>query len=163
MNAPAAVRAQAWCTFRLAGGDYGVELAHVQEVLRPLPVTRLPLAPPAIAGLINLRGRIVPVVDTCLVLGRGAAPARSTDPAARGAFVVVRSAEGPVALLVDAIGDVRHADAAPLPSLATEPVAGRDPGGSLIACTLALPGQLLVVLDLDRVLAHAFATQEKHS
>jgi len=168
VNAPAAVSAQAWCTFRLAGGNYGVELARVQEVLRPLPVTRLPLAPPAIAGLINLRGRIVPVVDLQVVLGRESAPARSADaPASRavgssGGFVVVRSAEGPVALLVDAIGDVRRADQPPPPSLAAAPATGRAPGGPLIARTLALPGELLVVLDLDRVLARAFS-EETHS
>ena len=155
MNAPVAVSAQAWCTFRLARGNYGVELARVQEVLRPLPVTRLPLAPPAIAGLINLRGRIVPVVDTHVVLGGGPAPVRSTG------FVVVRSAQGPVALLVDAIGDVRHADAARPPSLAAEASTARDPDGSFIACTLALPGELLVVLDLDRVLARAFSVETR--
>ena len=165
MNAPGTVSAQAWCTFRLAGGNYGVELARVQEVLRPLPVTRLPLAPPAIAGLINLRGRIVPVVDLQVVLGTESAPARSTAaPAHRptgGGFVVVRSAEGPIALRVDAIGDVRRADQPPPPSLPAEPSPGRDADGSFIARTLALPGELLVVLDLDRVLACAFSEEER--
>ena len=138
---------QAWCTFRLAGGDYGVELARVQEVMRSQPVTRLPHAPHAIAGLMNLRGRIVPVVDTRRLLGID--EPRSGDVARRGGFVVVRGAEGPVALLVDAIGDVRRAEDTP-PSLpATE--------SPFIARTLALPGQLLVVLDLDRALERAFA------
>ena len=156
VSAPAAVRERAWCTFRLGDGHYGVELARVEEVLRPLPVTRLPYAawppgaqPRGIAGLMNLRGRIVPVVDLRAVLGLGAAPAA---PAAAG-LVVVRSAEGPVALLVDAIADVRRADAP-----GTSEV--RDDGGSLVAGTLALPNELLVVLDLDRVLARAFGALE---
>lgn len=164
MSAPGTVSAQAWCTFRLAGGNYGVELARVQEVLRPLPVTRLPLAPRAIAGLINLRGRIVPVVDLQVVLGTESAPARSTVAPAgptRGGFVVVRSPEGPMALLVDAIGDVRRGDDAPPPSLAAAPSTGREPDGPLIARTLALPGELLVVLDLDRVLARAFSEETR--
>ena len=139
---------QAWCTFQLAGGDYGVELARVQEVLRSQPVTRLPHAPSAIAGLMNLRGRIVPVVDTRRLLGID--EPRSGDVARSGGLVVVRGAEGPVALLVDAIGDVRRAEDAP-PSLP----AAESP---LIARTLALPGQLLVVLDLDRALERAFAS-----
>jgi purine-binding chemotaxis protein CheW len=139
---------QAWCTFQLAGGDYGVELARVQEVMRSQPVTRLPHAPHAIAGLMNLRGRIVPVVDTRRLLGID--EPRSGDVARSGGLVVVRGAEGPVALLVDAIGDVRRAEDAP-PSLP----AAESP---LIACTLALPGQLLVVLDLDRALERAFAS-----
>jgi len=139
---------QAWCTFQLAGGDYGVELARVQEVMRSQPVTLLPHAPHAIAGLMNLRGRIVPVVDTRRLLGID--EPRSGDVARSGGLVVVRGAEGPVALLVDAIGDVRRAEDAP-PSLP----AAESP---LIARTLALPGQLLVVLDLDRALERAFAS-----
>ena len=149
MSALAAVSPQAWCTFRLGAGHYGIELSRVQEVLRPLTITRHPLAPPGIAGLTNLRGRIVTVVDLRAVLGAGAAP----DAAA--ALVVVRSAEGAVALLVDAIGDVRRVGAGGLaPSLAAEPV--RDDAGSLVARTWALPGELLVELDLDRVLERAF-------
>jgi purine-binding chemotaxis protein CheW len=160
MTASALAPAQAWCTFQLAGGDYGVELARVQEVLRSQPVTRLPHAPNAIAGLMNLRGRIVPVVDTRRLLGLDE-PRAGVER--RSGFVVVRGADGPVALLVDAIGDVRHADAALPPSLAPGPATGRDPGGSLIAATLALPGELLVVLDLDRVLARAFILEEHRS
>lgn len=151
MNTPALAIGHAWCTFRLAGADYGVELSRVQEVLRPQAVTRLPLSPPAIAGLINLRGRIVPVVDPQRVLG---------GDAGRGsAFVVVSSADGPVALLVDAIGDVRRVEGSesPPPSLAAASGRGDDKDAPLIACTLALPGQLLVVLDIDRVLERAFA------
>jgi len=159
MTTSAAVSGLAWCTFRLAGRDYGVELARVLEVLRPQPITRLPLSPPAIAGLLNLRGRIVPVVDPRVVLG---AARPSLD--ARGGLVVVSGDDGPVALLVDAIGDVRRADpAAPvlasLPGSAGHPDAGRgDDASPLVACTLALPGELLNVLDLDGVLARAFAT-----
>ena len=151
MSAPAATSPLAWCTFRLAGDHYGVELSRVQEVLRPLPVTRVPHAPPASAGLVNLRGRIVTVVDPRIVLGAGAAPA------AAGGLVVVHGTDAPVALLVDAIGDVRRVDgseASAPPSLAASPAADE---GSLIARTLALPGELLVVLDLDRVIARAFA------
>ena len=157
MSAPAAVSPQAWCTFRIAGDPYGVELPRVQEVLRPLPVTRVPLAPPAIAGLVNLRGRIVTVVDPRIVLGGEA------GPAVAGGLVVVHGTDGPVALLVDAIGDVRRTDgseSSPPPSLAVSP-AGEDEG-SLIACTLALPGELLAVLDLDRVIARAFRPAKEH-
>jgi purine-binding chemotaxis protein CheW len=146
----------AWCTFRLGAGDYGVELSRVQEVLRPQPVTRLPLSPPAVVGLMNLRGRIVPVVDPRVVLDGANARA-----AQAGGFVVVSSTDGPVALLVDAIGDVRRADdIEPPPSLTAGTPAGRAGTDEAppVARTLALPGQLLVELDLDRVLARAFAT-----
>jgi len=146
------VSAQAWCAFELAGGQYGVELARVQEVLRPQPVTRLPLAPPAIAGLLNLRGRIVPVVDPCVVLERGAAPDRE-----HGGIVVVHGADGPVALLVDAIGDVRRAGTDTAAPVLPAADAAERTTAPLVTATFALDDRLLDVLDLDRLLARAFA------
>ena len=153
MTAPALAPAQAWCTFQLAGGDYGVELARVQEVLRSQPVTRLPHAPNAIAGLMNLRGRIVPVVDTRRLLGLDE-PRAGVER--RSGFVVVRGADGPVALLVDAIGDVRRAESANPPALLAPPGATDADGPPLVTSTLEFPGLLLVDLDLDRVLERAF-------
>ena len=158
MSTALPVDALAWCTFRVAGGDYGVALARVQEVLRPLPVTRLPLGPPAIAGLINLRGRIVPVVDLRALLRPAGGPGCAGFPAApaSGGFVVVRTADGPVALLVDAIGDVRRAESANPPASLAAPGATDADGTPLVTNTLAFPGLLLVELDLDRVLERAF-------
>jgi two-component system chemotaxis sensor kinase CheA len=54
---------QLLCTFRLAGHLIGIEISAVQEVLRQQEITRLPLASPAVRGVINLRGRIVPAID----------------------------------------------------------------------------------------------------
>ena len=146
---------RAWCTFRLRDAHYGIDLARVQEVLRPLPVTRLPLAPRSIVGLMNLRGRIVPVVDLADVLVR---PAATAAPAG---LVVVRSSDGPVALTVDAIGDVWRAEAHASQPPALAAVPAPDGGGALVERTLALPGHLLAVLDLDRVLERAFAREPR--
>ena len=134
-----------WCTFRVGEGLYGVELERVREVLRPQPLTRVPLAPPAVAGLLNLRGHIVPAVDLRRLFG--------LEPRPDGAQVVVRGDDGPVSLVVDAIGDVqRRADLGP-GALDADSHPARD---SLCAYTLPLPEALLVVLDLDRVLQQAF-------
>ena len=60
---------RAMCTFVLDGKLFGVGVEWVQEVLRPQPVTRLPLAGPTVRGLINLRGQIVPAVELRRCLG----------------------------------------------------------------------------------------------
>ncbi len=136
-----------WCTFQLATGLYGVELDRVREVLRPQPLTRVPLAPPAVAGLLNLRGQIVPTVDLRVLFGL------PPLPGARSGMIVVRGTDGPVALLVDSIGDVqRHGSLAPQETDARTHVTH----DSLCAYTLPLPESLLVVLDLDQVLTRAF-------
>ena len=94
------------CTFRVASLDFAVDVRHVQEVLRPQDLTRVPLAPHALHGLINLRGQIVSAIDMRDRLGL---PSREEDddPPFN---VVVHSTSGIVSLLVDSIGDVIDVD-----------------------------------------------------
>jgi len=126
-----------------------VALARVQEVLRSQPVTRVPRSAPALAGVIHLRGRIVPVVDLRVLLALGAADQASF-------VVVVRSDDGPVGLLVDQIGDVER-ETEPSPALPEPPAAElAEAAAPLVSSTIARSDHLLVVLDLDRVLARAF-------
>jgi purine-binding chemotaxis protein CheW len=90
-----------FCTFYLDKLLFGVELKTVQEVIRSLEVTQVPLAPQVVSGLINLRGQIVTAVDLRRQLELDPRPAGM--PAMN---VVVRSDDGAVSLLVDEIGDV---------------------------------------------------------
>jgi purine-binding chemotaxis protein CheW len=90
-----------FCTFYLDKLLFGVELKGVQEVIRSLEMTRVPLAPDVVSGLINLRGQIVTAVDLRRRLELEPAP-----PGTDAMNVVVRSDDGSVSLLVDEIGDV---------------------------------------------------------
>jgi purine-binding chemotaxis protein CheW len=88
-------------TFSVAGHLFGVEVTVVQEVIRYQPMTRVPLAPAALAGLINLRGQVITAVDLRRRLGF---PERAAGELAMD--VIVRTSDGLVSLLVDRIGDV---------------------------------------------------------
>jgi len=88
-------------TFSVNGHLFGVEVAVVQEVIRYQPMTRVPLAPAALAGLINLRGQVITAVDLRRRLGF---PERAAGELAMD--VIVRTSDGLVSLLVDRIGDV---------------------------------------------------------
>ena len=90
-----------FCTFYLDRLLFGIELLQVQEVIRYLELTEVPLAPPVIAGLLNLRGQIVTAVDLRRQLELDERPADALPM-----NVVVRTADGPVSMLVDEIGDV---------------------------------------------------------
>ena len=94
-------------TFRLDGDLDGVEVEHVQEVLRSQQLTRVPLAPTAVAGLINLRGQVVTAIELRERLGR---PARAEGTDA--VVIVVRLHGEAVSLLVDSIAAVEDVDAA---------------------------------------------------
>jgi len=84
---------------------FGVEVEKVQEVIRYQEMTRVPLAPPVVRGLINLRGHIVTAVDLRRRLELRERPAEQLPM-----NVVVRSDDGAVSLLVDEIGDVLEVD-----------------------------------------------------
>lgn len=94
-----------FASFWAADFRFGVEVERVQEVLRFQEMTRVPLAPAVVGGLINLRGQIVTAIDLRLRLGM---------PAAAEGFkcmnVILRTNAGPVSLLVDRIGDVLQVD-----------------------------------------------------
>jgi purine-binding chemotaxis protein CheW len=94
-----------YSTFYVDDAHYGVDALDVQEVLRHQPMTRVPLAPEEVRGLINLRGQVVIAIDLRRRLGL-------TEPAddAVSMNLVVRTEDGPVSLLVDRIGDVLRVD-----------------------------------------------------
>ena len=92
-------------TFFVDGLFFGVEVEKVQEVIRYQEMTRVPLAPLVVRGLINLRGHIVTAVDLRRRLELHERPADQLPMNA-----VVRSEDGAVSLLVDEIGDVLEVD-----------------------------------------------------
>jgi purine-binding chemotaxis protein CheW len=132
------------CTFRLGDLQIGIDVMLVQEVIRRQEATRVPLVSEVIHGLINLRGEIVTTID--LRRRFGLSP-HGVDVETMN--VVIRTAEGPVALVVDEIGDVIDADEAlfelPPPTLTG---AHRE----YITGVFKLDGALLLLIDLERVL-----------
>jgi purine-binding chemotaxis protein CheW len=95
------VAAKQLCTFHAGGGFFGIPVEQVQEVVKPQPITPVPLAPQVVRGLINLRGQILTALDLRYRLGLGGLG----DP--KGLMnVVVRTGDSPVSFLVDEIGDV---------------------------------------------------------
>ncbi len=128
------------CTFVLDRRWFAVPVDDVQEVLRFQDMTRVPLAPKAIVGLINLRGRIVPAID---LRTRLELPPRAEG--CRPMNVVVRTIDGPKALLVDEIGDVLE-----LANDAFEPPPHtvRGPARDLIRGTYKQQNALIHLLDV---------------
>ena len=136
---------QGFVTLTLAGQLCGVPVLAVREVITNSKIVRVPLAPPEIAGNINLRGRIVTAVDTRCRLGLGPAP-DTCQPVA-----LVAESEGALyALLIDQVQEVL--------SLQTDMIeetpsnlgpTWRQFGNGVFR----LPERLMVVLDISRLLA----------
>src|SRR2546422_5593511 len=92
---------QQFCTFALDGMLFGVPVPQVQEVIRYQPLTRVPLSPVVVEGMINLLGQIVMAIDL-----RRQLDLRKRPEGEIPLNVVVRIADSAVSLLVDEIGDV---------------------------------------------------------
>lgn len=140
-----AVKYSQYCTFRVANRLLGVEVQHVQEVIRAQAMTRVPLAGKAVGGLINLRGQIVTAIDLRERLGL---PPR--DPHQEPMNVVVRDEDDVVSLLVDEIGDVMEIDGDLFES---PPATVTHEARRMIIGAFKLPDQLLLVLNINQVLA----------
>lgn len=136
--------AQQFCTFFLEGLFFGIEVEKVQEVIRYQEMTRVPLAPSVVGGLINLRGQIVTAVDMRRRLGLSERPEDQLPM-----NVVVRTDDGAVSLLVDEIGDVLETEEE---SFERPPETVQGVARELIRGVYKLKGQLLLILDTDKAL-----------
>ncbi len=127
------------CTFSVAGMDLGVDVAHVLEVLLGLEMTHVPLAPEAVSGLINLRGRIVTALD---LRSRLELPPRETGETPMN--VIVQSGDSVLSLLVDSIGDVEDItdDCLEAPPDTLDPVTR-----GIVSSVCKLDGRLLLLVE----------------
>ena len=140
--APAMPASAQLATFWLDGDLFGVEVEHVQEVLRSQGITRVPLAPPAVAGLINLRGQVVTAIELRERLGRKPRPEGE-----EAVVIVVRLHGEAVSLLVDSIADVVDVN---VRDFEAPPDTLDGSARELIRGAYKLDGQLLLALDVNR-------------
>jgi purine-binding chemotaxis protein CheW len=143
-EAPDQIGQREFVTVTIAGQLFGIPVLTVQDVLGPQRITRIPLAPSEVAGALNLRGRIVTAID---VRRRLALPPRESGDS--GMSVVVESGGELYSLVIDQVGEVLS-----LPPEEFE----RNPGTlspqwrEVSAGIYRLEGQLMIVLDVDRLL-----------
>ncbi|MGE5552717.1 MAG: chemotaxis protein CheW [Betaproteobacteria bacterium] len=133
--------------FRLANEDFGVPIGQVKEINRLVPITSIPKAPPAVLGVINLRGRIIPVFSLRQRLGfdRG-----ETDDATR--IVVAEVGSETIGFVVDAVTEVlRLEDTAIEPA----PEGSGEIDSTFIRGIGKVDGRLIIVLDVEKVFGSA--------
>jgi len=134
-----------FATFTVDNLFFGIDVLRVQEVLRYQNVTRVPLAPEVIEGLINLRGQIVTAIDMRRRLRLSTRPAGSMPM-----NLVVRGEDGAASLLVDEIGDVVEPGR---DSMEPVPANVSPEARELILGVYQLKDRLLLALDPDRTVA----------
>ncbi|HEX8941025.1 MAG TPA: chemotaxis protein CheW [Candidatus Limnocylindrales bacterium] len=124
----------------LGGERYGLDISRVYEIIRVQPITAVPQAPAFVEGVINLRGRVIPVVELATRFGL---PAGERTKASR--IVVAETGGVRVGLIVDGVSEVLLVpDEAVEP---TPPIASSD--AAYLRGIAKLGEQLVTLLDLD--------------
>jgi purine-binding chemotaxis protein CheW len=134
--------------FRAGTEEYGLPISRVSSIIRFETVTPVPRAPRGVLGVIDLRGRVIPIVD----LGRKLFGTRF-EPLPRSRIIVTESDDGPVGLAVDGASEVATfvpQDLMPAPTGAVAP----DIADAFEA-VVHLADRLIILLDLDRILPRA--------
>ena len=132
-------------SFKLGKEEFGVDILKVQEINRMLEITEMPNSPDFVEGIVNLRGRIIPVID---LKKRLQLPTKEHDNSTR--IIVVELGGKTVGFIVDEVSEVLRIE-----SNITEPppemVAGIE--SDFITAVAKLEDKLLILLDLNKVLS----------
>lgn len=136
---------QKFLTFALGDESYGIPIGHVTEIIGLQRVTPVPDLPSYVRGVINLRGRVIPVMDVRLRFGL---PAREHDN--RTCIVVIKVDETDVGLIVDTVQEVLDV---PTTEIA-EPPSLRHGGESFVEAMAKVGEDVTILLDASALLFH---------
>jgi len=138
-----------YISFHVGGDEYAVSILGAREIIEYTAITRVPMLPPAILGVLNLRGHVVPVIDLAKRFGLQASPiTRRTC-----ILVVETKLEGNLTrmgIVIDAIGDVVDLDASDIEKAL--PFGAKVSLDHLLGLGKA-KGRLVLLLNIDRVLS----------
>lgn len=132
-------------TFSIAQEEFGVEILKVQEIIRTLEITRVPRAPEFVEGVINLRGKVIPIIDLRRRFGM---ESKVHDKDTR--IIVIEINKMIVGFVVDAVSEVLRIPASTI-ELPPSIVSGVD--SEYISGVGKLDDRLLIMIDLDKLLS----------
>jgi purine-binding chemotaxis protein CheW len=143
------VRAGKYLTFQLANEEFGIRVLKVREIMGLQEITAVPQTPAHIKGVINLRGKVVPVIDLRLKFGLSA-----NEYTQRTCIIVtqVENESGPVmmGIVVDGVSEVLNLTGT---EIENTPDFGEELCGGYLLGMAKVKGKVKILLDIDRVLS----------
>jgi purine-binding chemotaxis protein CheW len=148
-------RAGKYLTFQLANEEFGIRVLKVREIMGIMEITAVPQTPAHIKGVINLRGKVVPVIDLRLKFGLAAAEYTQRT------CIIVTQVQGEsgavlVGIVVDAVSEVLNLSGT---EIEDTPDFGQEVSVGYLLGMAKVKGKVKILLDIDRVLS----TQEIHN
>ena len=135
-----------YLTFNLGSEFYGIGIEYVTEIIGILPITEVPELPNFIRGIVNLRGRIIPVMDVRLKFKK---PFREYNE--RTCIIVVDIKENSVGLIVDGVAEVTNI---PDESIVDQPMLSSGTSNQYIKSIGKVGNDVKLLLDCDKLLTH---------
>ena len=145
-------RAGKYLTFFLAGEEYGLEILKVHEIIGIMPITRVPRTPEFVLGVINLRGKVIPIMDLRAKFGMEAA-----EHAAEACIIVVQLRGVQIGVFVDRVSevlDIAEQDIEDAPSFSA------DIDTDYLLGIAKTNGRVKLLLDIDRVLSQTSPAED---
>jgi len=139
----AAAHGGKYLTFSLADEEYGLEILKVREIIGIMDITAVPQMPPYVKGVINLRGKVIPVID--LRLKFGLEPAEYTDQTC----IVVVDIGTLTGIIVDTVQEVLDIDES---QIDPPPPLGASVDTSFVLGMGKIKDDVKILLDIDKVL-----------
>lgn len=145
MNKATSVTEKQMVLFELGAETYGLDIAAVHEIIRMQPVTKVPKAPSYVEGVINLRGRVIPVVDIGRKFGL-----EKTEGAKNNRIVVINIKGTTLGIIVDSVTEVIR-----VPTDSIDPVSEIVTSGQAdyLLGIAKLPDKMVILLALDNLLS----------
>lgn len=151
-DAKALAESGQYLTFVLSGEVYALGILNIKEIIQYGDLTEVPMMPPFIRGVINLRGKVVPVVDLAARFGKGV-----TNVSRRTSIVIIEMAQAEdegdaqsIGIMVDAVNEVVDIAAA---EIEPPPAFGAKIRPDFISGMAKQTGRFIIVLNLDQVLS----------
>ncbi len=138
-------RAGKYLTFVLAEENYGIEILKVREIMGLMDITSVPRTPDYVKGVINLRGKVIPVIDLRLKFGMS-----EIESSEETCIIVVNVGTVEIGTIVDRVSEVLDI---PAGEIEDPPSFGADVDTRFILGMGKAEGQVTILLDIDRVLS----------
>lgn len=144
------VRAGKYLTFQLANEEFGIRVLKVREIMGVQDITAVPQTPGHVKGVINLRGKVIPVIDLRLKFGLPA-----VEYTQRTCIIVIQVAADQsstilMGIVVDAVSEVLNLS---LQEIEDTPEFGEDIGADYLLGMAKVKGKVKILLDIDRILS----------
>ncbi len=145
----AMLRAGKYLTFQLANEEFGIRVLKVREIMGVQEITAVPQTPAHVKGVINLRGKVIPVIDLRLKFGLPAAEYTQRT------CIIVAQVQGEsgtllMGIVVDGVSEVLNLTGQ---EIEDTPDFGEDIGGEYLLGMAKVKGKVKILLDIDRILS----------